>query len=250
MLHFDDEGARRVEAAYTTPDVVAQRRVVRGWLALTPGERVLDVGVGPGFLAAEMAAEVGPGGLVAGIDVSGSMLELARRRAPGVDLRVGGAEAIPYPDASFDVAVSTQVLEYVPDVPAALAELHRVVRPGGRILILDSDWDSIVWRSGDDARMAAVLKAWEHHLADPRLPRRLLGELRTAGFDPAPPEVWVMLNVGFDPATTFSAGLIDLVGDFVAARGVAGTDAWKEDLRSLGDGYFFSLNRYVFRARR
>lgn len=249
MLRFDEEGARRVEAAYTTPDVVDQRRVVRGWLELKAGERVLDVGVGPGFLAAEMAAEVGTDGFVAGIDVSESMLALARTRA-AVDLRVGGAEAIPYPDASFDVAVSTQVLEYVPDIPAALAELHRVVRPGGRILILDSDWDSVVWRSGDDARMAAVLAAWEGHLADPRLPRRLLGELRAAGFDPEPPRVWVMLNAGFDPDRTFSAGLIDLVGDFVAARGVADVDAWKADLRALGDDYFFSLNRYVFRARR
>src|SRR5215207_6696236 len=55
MLRFDDEGSRRLVAAYLTPDVVAQRRSVRGWLELRPGERVLDVGVGPGFLAAEMA---------------------------------------------------------------------------------------------------------------------------------------------------------------------------------------------------
>jgi SAM-dependent methyltransferase len=69
MLRFDDEGSRRLVAAYLTPDVVAQRRSVRGWLELRPGERVLDVGVGPGFLAAEMAVEVGADGLVAGIEV-------------------------------------------------------------------------------------------------------------------------------------------------------------------------------------
>jgi arsenite methyltransferase len=253
MLRFDDESSRRFEAAYLTPDVVAQRRSVRGWLELRPGERVLDVGVGPGFLAAEMAGEVGADGMVAGIDVSDSMLALARGRAAAVDLRAGSVDSIPYPDASFDVAVSTQVLEYVADIPAALAELHRVVRPGGRILILDTDWDSIVWRSGDDVRMATVLAVWEGHLADPRLPRRLLGELRSAGFAPDGPLVLPLLNVGFDPVHAFSAGLIDIIGDFVAERGVlaaAEIDAWKADLRSLGDGYFFSLNRYVFRAIR
>jgi SAM-dependent methyltransferase len=156
-------------------------------------------------------------------------------------------------NASFDVAVSTQVLEYVADIPAALAELRRAVRRGGRVLILDTDWDSIVWRSGDDVRMAAVLAAWEGHLAYPRLPRRLFGELRPAGFTPDAPLVLPLLNVGFDPVRAFSAGLIDIIGDFVAERGVlpaAEVDAWKIDLRSLGDGYFFSLNRYVFRAIR
>ena len=62
-----------------------------------------------------------------------------------------------------------------------------------------------------------------------------------------------LLNVGFDPVQAFSAGLIDIIGDFVAERGVlpaAQIDAWKADLRSLGDGYFFSLNRYVFRTIR
>lgn len=253
MLQFDDESSRRLVAAYLTPDVVAQRRSVRSLLELRPAERVLDVGVGPGFLAAEMAGEVGGDGLVAGIDVSESMLALAKGRHGALDLRAGSAGSIPYPGASFDVAVSTQVLEYVADVPAALAELRRVVRPGGRILILDTDWDSIVWRSGDDARMAAVLDSWEGHLADPRLPRRLLGELRSAGFTPGTPVVLPLLNVGFDPVHSFSAALIDIVGDFVAGRGVvpaAEVDAWKADLRSLGDGYFFSLNRYVFRAIR
>jgi SAM-dependent methyltransferase len=253
MLQFDDEGSRRLVAPYLTPDVVAQRRSVRGWLALRPGERVLDVGVGPGFLAAEMAREVGADGMVAGIDVSESMLALARERNATVDLRAGSAGSIPYPDGGFDVAVSTQVLEYVADVPAALAELRRVVRPGGRILILDTDWDSIVWRSGDDARMAAVLAGWEGHLAHPRLPRRLFGELRSAGFTPDTPLVLPLLNVGYDPRHAFSVGMIDIIGDFVAQRGVlpaAEVDAWRDDLRSLGDGYFFSLNRYVFRAIR
>jgi SAM-dependent methyltransferase len=86
MLRFDDEGSRRLVAAYLTPDVVAQRRSVRGWLELRPGERVLDVGVGPGFLAAEMAGEVGADGLVAGIDVL-PVAERGLRPGAGVQRR-------------------------------------------------------------------------------------------------------------------------------------------------------------------
>ena len=80
MLEFNEDAARRVEAAYTTPDIVAQRASVLSMLALEPGEHVLDMGVGPGFLAAEMAAEVGAAGRVCGIDVSDTMLAIAAAR--------------------------------------------------------------------------------------------------------------------------------------------------------------------------
>jgi arsenite methyltransferase len=132
MLQFDAEASRRVEATYTTPDVVEQRQAVLGALGLGPGERVIDIGTGPGLLAAEIAAAVGPDGLVCGIDVSDSMLALARARttrpnsAP-IEFRQAGADRLPYAEASFDVAVATQVLEYVKDVPGALAETWRVL---------------------------------------------------------------------------------------------------------------------------
>src|SRR5688500_18226633 len=80
MLEFDDETARRTEAVYATPDVVAQHEGFRAVLAARPGERVVDIGSGPGFLAAEIAEAVAPGGSVVGVDPSESMLGLARRR--------------------------------------------------------------------------------------------------------------------------------------------------------------------------
>ena len=256
-LRYDAEASRLIEATYTTPDVVEQRRIVRRALGLRPGERVVDVGAGPGLLAAEMAAEVGPGGLVCGIDVSEAMLALARAQAlaPGsapVELGHADANRLPYPAAAFDAAVSTQVLEYVADVPGALAEIHRVLRPGGRVLVLDTDWDSIVWRSGDDERMQRVLAAWEEHLVDPHLPRTLKGSLERAGFEVAPPRVLPLLNVGFEQAT-YSAGLLEITARFVAGRrGLRAeeVDAWAADLRALGAEAFFSLNRYLFLATR
>lgn len=95
-LQYDSEASRLIEATYTTPDVVEQRRVVRQALALRPGERVIDVGTGPALLAAEMAAEVGPGGLLeitARFVVSRKGLTAEEVNAWAADLRVLGAEA-------------------------------------------------------------------------------------------------------------------------------------------------------------
>ena len=252
MLDFGEENARRLEAVYMTPDVIDVRRATRAALSLQPGERVLDIGSGPGFLAAEMAAEVGPDGRVHGVDPSESMLASARRLGAAVEYSTGDALALPFPDEHFDVAVCTQVYEYVEDIAAALSEARRVLRSGGRLLVLDTDWDSIVWHSSDRERMERVLAVWNEHLADPYLPRRLPRLLRAAGLQPTKSMVIPILNVGSDRGT-FSAGMSGLVAAFVAGRGgVSETDAtaWEQDLAALGDDYFFSLNRYLFVAHR
>ena len=82
MLEFDDDWSRRLEAVYRTADVVGQRRGVIEALRLRPGERVLDIGCGPGMLACEMAGVVAPRGRVHGVDISPSMLAIARERPP------------------------------------------------------------------------------------------------------------------------------------------------------------------------
>ncbi len=256
-LRFDDEASRRSEATYMTPDVVEQRRAVRAALALGHGEKVLDIGSGPGLLAHELAVEVGAAGSVVGVDPSESMLTLARLRPPAdgtAEIRfvAGDAYALPFADGSFDVAVATQVYEYVQDMPAALGEAFRVLRPGGRLLVLDTDWGSIVWHSGDARRTRRVLAAWDEHLVDPHLPRRLTRLLSDAGFSVARREAIPLLNVGFDP-NTFSAGLMGFITAFVPGRqGLTEADAqaWAKDLAELGDDYFFSLNRYLFLAVR
>ncbi|MCU1653729.1 MAG: Methyltransferase type 11, partial [Pseudonocardia sp.] len=144
-MRFDEATSRRLAATYTTPDIVAQRAAIRAALNLQAGERVLDIGSGPGYLAREMAELAGQGGTVHGVDISENMLAIARTTGPAqgsplesapVEFSAGEANTLPFPDGSFDVVAVTQVYEYVAEVAAALTEAHRVLRPGGRLLVL------------------------------------------------------------------------------------------------------------------
>ena len=106
------------------------------------GESVLDLGCGAGFDAFIAAQLVGPAGRVVGIDLSPEMLAVARAGQaeagfPEVEFREASVEALPFPDTSFDVALSNGVLNLVPDKPAALREIFRVLRPGGRLQACD-----------------------------------------------------------------------------------------------------------------
>jgi arsenite methyltransferase len=251
MLPFDDEGARRIQSVYSTPDVVRQRDEVLALLAASPGERVLDVGSGPGFLLASIADAVGPEGSAHGLDPSPAMNALAAAHCAGrgwVSVDEGGAEALPYADAAFDAVVSTQVYEYVTDVLAALVEVRRVLRPGGRVVLLDTDWDSVVWHAADRDLHQRVMAAWEEHLVHPRLPRVLPGLLERAGFRVTERALITLFNPVYDD-DTYSAWTIDGIGDFVTGRqGLTEQDVtrWREDLRSRGTDYLFSVDRFCF----
>ena len=253
MLQFGDEGARRIQRVYATPDVVRQRAEVLELLRPAAGEHVLDVGSGPGFLARSVAEVVGPEGAVRGLDPSPAMNAVAVAHCAGlawVGIDVGSAEALPYADHSFDAVVSTQVYEYVADVLGALVEVRRVLRPGGRLIILDTDWDSVVWHAADRDLHLRVMAAWEEHLVDPRLPRVLPGLLERAGFVVVDRRMIPLFNPSYEH-DSYSAGTIDVIGDFVTGRqGLAEHDVarWAADLRSRGTDYLFSVNRYCFVA--
>jgi SAM-dependent methyltransferase len=110
--------------------------------AVRCGEAVLDLGCGAGFDACVAAFTVGPTGRVVGVDLSPEMLVVAERgrAASGlanVEFRQADVEALPFSDATFDVALSNGVLNLIPDKPAALREVFRVLKPGGRLQACD-----------------------------------------------------------------------------------------------------------------
>lgn len=249
-----DEGMSLLQLRVAmTPDMVAQRARVRDTLALEAGERVLEVGCGNGLLADEMADEVGLTGHVTGADISDSMIALARAHCgprPELHFSAANADRLPYADASFDAAVTVQCLCFVTDVPKAMSELFRVLRPGGRLVILETDWDSLVWNSSDPVLMDKMMTIYKSVYQDFKLPRTLTRRLKSAGFIVKSREQFVILNWHFDQ-DSYSGHQI--IFTRAVAEGSVSSDkihAWSESIQSVAqqDAYFFGLNRTIFCA--
>lgn len=256
-LVFDADASRRLERMYLIEDAVRRRSIVRAALEATAGDRILDVGCGPGFYCAELAAEVGAAGSVVGVDGSAAMLALAARRCEGlakVELREGSALALPVEDASFDGALCVQVLEYVADTALALAELHRAVRPGGHVVVWDIDWATVSLHSDDPVRMERVLRAWDEHLVHRSLPRTLGRHLRSAGFVDVRMTAHPFATIDFDP-DTFGAAMLPFIAAFVVGRdGITDqeAEAWVAEQQRLGarGEFYFASTQFCFTATR
>jgi SAM-dependent methyltransferase len=122
------------------PHPLITRRRLRELLEPQPGERVLEVGPGTGYYSLDVAEWVAPGGQLDIFDLQQEMLDHTMRRAAERDLdnltpTQGDARRLPYPDGSLDAAFLVAVLGEIPDQEAALAELARVLKPGGRLVV-------------------------------------------------------------------------------------------------------------------
>ncbi|HEX2232586.1 MAG TPA: methyltransferase domain-containing protein [Thermoleophilaceae bacterium] len=253
QLVFDEQAAAAIEAMYRIGDAERRRGLVRAALRAQPGERILDVGCGPGFYVAELLDEVGERGSVVGLDSSAPMLELARRRCAGrenVDFHEADAVGLPGGDADFDAALSVQVMEYVPDLESALAELSRVLRPGGRVLIWDIDWSTLSIQSMDEALTERVLRAWDEHLTHRSLPRTLARRLRAAGFESVGVQAHAFATPALDPET-YGGSLVPFIAGFAGGRdSVSGEEAarWLAEQRELDERgeFFFAVTQFCF----
>jgi ubiquinone/menaquinone biosynthesis C-methylase UbiE len=207
-----------------------------------PGVRVLDVATGPGYVASAAAQR---GATVVGMDFSTAMLIAARRRDPAVDFQEGDAEALPFPHASFDAVVMSFGLLHLGRPELALAEAHRVLRPGGRI-------GFTVWAKPEDAiAFGIVLRAIQSHgrldvplppgppffrFSDPEECRRALREV---GFQTPEvvmvPQVWRLgsLDALFD---TMQGGTVRTAG-LLRAQAPEALEAIRADVRDAVRAY-------------
>jgi ubiquinone/menaquinone biosynthesis C-methylase UbiE len=137
---------RFLDEANKLPAVLAWKNSILHGLNLKPGMKVLDVGCGIGTDAMGLTELVGSGGLVTGVDFSDSLIAEAVRRAADRNLHlkfeVGDAQDLRFPDGSFDAVRTERMLMHVPNPSKALAEMSRVLRPGGRMAVQDFDWET------------------------------------------------------------------------------------------------------------
>lgn len=252
-LQFDEELRKALEMAYQTPDIVAARAEVINRLDVQAGESILDIGSGPGFLARDIAERVGPAGSTHGIDLAENMVEAGKQLCadqPWAEFQIGDAMSLPYADERFDAVVSTQVYEYVPDLNGALSEFGRVMRPGGRGVIVDTDWSAPYWNAEDTKIRDRIIDAWSEHCAQASVPMRLSSAIRSARLKVKQITALPLFNYRYDE-NAFSYWIPKIIGSFVSGRkGIekGDIDAWQSGLEKLGkDGnYFFCINRYLF----
>jgi ubiquinone/menaquinone biosynthesis C-methylase UbiE len=128
------------------------------------GQDVLDVACGTGVLAREAARRVQPGGKVIGLDRNEGMLAVARRKAPEIEWRQGQAEALPFGGDHFDAVVSQFGLMFFEDRILALAEMWRVLKPGGRLAV--AVWDALERTPGYAAMTALLQRLFGERIAD------------------------------------------------------------------------------------
>jgi SAM-dependent methyltransferase len=177
---LDATRARLFERARTSPrDFFAP-------LILSPGLNVLDVGCGTGdFL--RLLAPLLSSGTAVGVDLSETMIDEARQRsAENVDnlsFRVGSVLNLPFPSASFDRVIATQLLLHVPDPVKALMEMKRVLAPSGIISITEIDWGTLVVQSSENELGRRFCDLACKELRNGLIIRDLPGQLRELGFD-------------------------------------------------------------------
>jgi SAM-dependent methyltransferase len=196
------------------------------------GQRALDVGCGPGGLTTQLVDHLGADA-VSAVDPSAPFVAALRARLPGVDVRAAAAEALPFPDDSFDVVLAQLVVHFMADPVAGLTEMARVTRPGG--MVAACVWDhaggsgplATFWRAAHDidphardeselagAREGHLAELFEAaHLTDVE-PTSLTVTVRMATFD----DWWEPFTLGVGPAGAYLAGLDQAQRDGLRGR--------------------------------
>jgi arsenite methyltransferase len=254
-MEYNEEESKRTEQAYLSPEIVLQRKRILEKLKPVRGERIVDVGSGPGLLAAELADQVGDDGRIVAADSSSAMMRLAESRCSAltnVEFVKCDATDLAIDDANADAVTCTQLLLYVSDVSKAINEIFRILKPGGRVVIMETDWRSTVLHSNDEAKAEKIIECWDRAVPSPRLPARLRGLLRMAGFTSVKIDAIPIISTSA-ALGEFSMSMMLQCVESACEQGVISESEgqeWLAELTELGvaDEYFFCVNRFLFSA--
>jgi SAM-dependent methyltransferase len=197
---------------------------------LKPGMDVLDLGCGTGAITRGIADRVGPTGSAIGVDESGAMLSAA---GVGAHARLklsfveGDALALPFPDDSFDVVSSARMLQWLREPERAVAEMRRVARPGGLVVILDYDHTSASWEPEIPSAMVEFYASWLRWRTDAGLDNRIL--LRLAS---------LLEDAGLaDVRVTPQVEIYSQDDDDFHERGAIWAEVAESDVKVVADGF-------------
>jgi SAM-dependent methyltransferase len=214
-------------------------------LGVAAGQRLLDVGCGSGHALQAAAELVGSTGLAVGVDAAATMATAAQARVAGhphARVCLADAQHLPFADGVFDGCRAERVLQHLPDPAAALAEMARVTRPGGLVLVGDTDWGGWLLDAPDDQATHAVLEAAARRSRNPWIGRQLVGLFHQAGLGDLQVEIVTYPGSDFDWAASVH-GLAAAVEQAIASGALTREQAhaWHQDRRrAAAQGQFFS----------
>lgn len=229
------------------PDVQAARAQLLARLDLQPGQTVLDVGCGTGDHTREVAALVSPGGQAVGVDFSASMIGVATRRqaasAVPATFEEGDAQQLRFEPGTFDACRTERMLCHVPDHEAALREMARVVRPGGRVGVIDVDTAGTVIDNTDRDITNAFVATLTDTIRNPwigRTLRRLMAEIGLVDIDVRP----AILEIGYGSVEP----MIAMHAELLLQSGLApeAVEAWQQELeyKNLQGTFYMGMTMF------
>ncbi|OPX64182.1 MAG: tRNA (adenine(57)-N(1)/adenine(58)-N(1))-methyltransferase TrmI [Methanoregula sp. PtaU1.Bin006] len=222
-----------------------------GYLGLKEGDCVLDAGCGPGYDALRMAAMVGKRGKVTGIDLSERMIAIAEAKAKGTSLpvsfRTGDVRKLPFPDASFDKVRIERTLQILGNPGQVLDEMIRVLRPGGRLLSVEPDWETMVCDPGSRDTARVFFRFCADQFPDGSTGRKLYRYFRERGLSDVTVHPAPLVLHDF----SLTAKMMNMEQFLAAAqeKGVLGKDdvaSWLADLKAADAKGHFTFAGLMF----
>ncbi|MGV9412390.1 methyltransferase domain-containing protein [Nocardia sp. NPDC003693] len=186
---FDREGQDQLVDVHDLQAALPGIRRLRNWahdaLAARAGESAVDIGSGTGSEVIRFAEAVGATGTAVGVEPDPQLLTAAERRAAQAGSTAtfvsGDAYGLPFGSDSFDVALCERVFQHLTSPARAVGEIARVLKPGGRVVVMDSDWGTAIVHPGDRQVVGKVIETMIAGTTNPFAGRRLAGQLSAAG---------------------------------------------------------------------
>ena len=242
------EMASALEERSRAPDQLKVNEALMQVLAAGQGDRLLEAGCGSGILCRQIAPAVAPDGSLTGLDISPEMVSVARnlaRQANQADIIhwcTGKAEALPFPRASFTAALAARVFLHVLDPEAVLEELKRVLSPGGKLVAMDWDFETVAVDHSNREMTRRILQ-WrcDHYGGNNWSGRQLYRRMMEAGFHHL--ELYPVVSVAVGRQDSLTLSLFRAADVAREGGGISPVehDEWVGELRSaLAAGKFFA----------